>query len=221
MQENENNFHDLNKIVSVVSYPTPSLVVKHCVVLKRKVIPKNQYQKEEERGYDFFYNYNGVTGLYLEARGQIVFEGHRNAPLGEGAKPRKIIALIEIKDISSLLNRIDIVYNWLTGEENRKIYLSDSQGKPCKIADPDRKVAVSLTQSAYLAFRPCIIRDINSMTYEGVVMLTEEGEITNFTASEYSSFRITMHGLLPNLYMANTMLINNALQLCIYNKLSQ
>jgi hypothetical protein len=216
------DFNDLGKITSIVCYPTPNLTVKHTVSLKRKGQAKNQFKKEEERGYDFFYTYNGSHGLYLEAKGQIVFEGHRNIISNESSmQHKKISCIIEMKDIANFLNRLDIVYLWLTGEQNKEIYLSDAQNKPCKILDPNRRIAVSLSQMSYVAFKPCIIRDMNDVSYEGIAMGTEEGEMSNFTASEFSSFRLSMHGLLPNLYMANNMLIGNALQLCIYNKLTQ
>jgi hypothetical protein len=220
MDKDYKDFNELEKVSSIVCYPTPNLTVKHTVSLKRKIPAKNQFQKDEERGYDFFYNYNRVNGLYLEAKGQIVFEGHRNIINKEGSTNHsKISCTIEMKDIANLLNRLDIVYLWLTGEQNKEIYLSDAQKRPCKIIDPNRRIAVSLTQSTYVAFKPCIIRDMNDVTYEGVAMGTEQGEMSNFTASEFSSFRLTMHGLLPNLYMANSILISNAIQLCIYNKL--
>jgi hypothetical protein len=212
------DFNKLDKIVSIVCCPTPNLVVKHCVYVKRKVSAKNK--KDEERGYDFFYSYNGMNGLYLEAKGQIVFEGHRNIISSEGSTQyKKISCCIEMKDVANFLNRLDIVYSWLAGEDNKKIYLSDSQRRPCKIIDPSIKIVAALTQTSYVAFKPCIIRDMNDVAYEGVAMGNEQGEISNFTASEYSSFRLAMHSLLPNLYMANTMIINNAMQLCMCNML--
>jgi hypothetical protein len=216
-----NDFNDLDKITGVICHPTPSLVVKHVISLKRKVSPKNNYQKEEERGYVFYYDFNNVKGMYLECRGQICLEGHRNVINNEGVTTtKKIVCYIEMKDIANFLNRLDVVYAWLIGEQNKEIYQADSQGRPCRILDPNRKVAVSLSQTAYVAFKPCIIRDMNDVTYEGIAMGTELGEITNFTASEYASFNIIMHGLLPNLYMANNTLINNAIQMMLFNKLS-
>jgi hypothetical protein len=220
MAENIKDFNNLDKIVSIVCHPTPNLTVKHCVSLKRKIPSKNRYQKDEERGYDFFYNFNSISGLYLEAKGHIVLEGHRNIINSDtSSQNKKISCVIEMKDIASFLNRLDIVYTWLIGDKNKEIYISDSHGRPCKIMDTTKKVVVSLMQSTYISFKPCIIRDINDVTYEGVVMSNETSEISNFTAIEFSSFRLIMHSLLPNLYMANSILINNAIQLCIYNKL--
>jgi hypothetical protein len=221
MSEEIMDFNTLDKVTSIICHPTPSLVVKHVVSLKRKIPNKNSYQKEEERGYVFYYNFNNVNGMYLEAKGQIILEGHRNVINTEGVTTsKKITCYIEMKDISNFLNRLDIAYSWLIGEQNKSLYQADSQGRPCKILDPNRKIAASLTQTAYIAFKPCIIRDMNDVTYEGIAMGNEQGEISNFTASEYASFNVIMHGLLPNLYMANTMLINNAIQLCIYSKLN-
>jgi hypothetical protein len=221
MSESIVDFNTLDKITSVICHPTPSLVVKHVVSLKRKITPKNTYQKEEERGYVFCYNFNNVNGMYLEGKGQIILEGHRNSINNEGVTTsKKIACYIEMRDIANFLNRLDIAYSWLIGEQNKSVYQADSKGRPCKIIDPNRKIAASLTQTSYIAFKPCIIRDMNDVTYEGVAMGSELGEITNFTASEYASFNIIMHGVLPNLYMANTALINNAIQLCIYNKLN-
>jgi hypothetical protein len=221
MAECISNFEELDKITAIVCNPTPSLVVKHVITLKRKIPPKNANQKEEERGYVFYYTFNNVTGMYLECRGHIVLEGHRNTLNNDGVTTsKKISCYIDIKDIANFINRLDLVYSWLVGEQNKLIYQSDSSGKPCKILDPNKKVAVSLSQTTYIAFKPCIIRDMNDVTYEGIAMGNEAGEITNFTASEYASFNIIMHGLLPNLYLVNTALINNAIQLCIYNKLN-
>jgi hypothetical protein len=215
------DFDDLDKITAIVCYPTPSLVVKHVVSLKRKVPAKpGSKNREEERGCVFYYSLNDVNGLYLECRGSILLEGHRTVTNKDGIPQyKKTYCYIEMRDIAGFLNRLDIVYSWLTGEQNKSIYQADSHGRPCKILDGNKKVVVSLTQSAYVAFKPCIIRDISDMTYEGIAMGNEQGEITNFTASEFSSFRLQMHGLLPNLYMANSSLVNSAIQLSIYNKL--
>jgi hypothetical protein len=60
---------------------------------------------------------------------------------------------------------------------------------------------------------------MSDVTYEGVAMGNEQGEITNFTAPEFSSFRTMMHGLLPHFYLAGSTLMGNAVQLSIYNKL--
>jgi hypothetical protein len=214
------DFEHLEKIISVIGYPSPSLTVKHVVSLIRKVPPKNN-KKEEERGYAFYYTFNkGSTGLYLESRSSIILEGHRNVINNEGGTTyKKIACIIDMKDVANFLNRLDVAYGWLVGEQNKQIYLSDVQGRPCKILDPSKKVVVTLSQSTYVAFKPCIIRDMSDVTYEGIAMGNEQGEITNFTASEYSSFRIQMQGLLPNLYIANNVLINNAIQLSIYNSL--
>jgi hypothetical protein len=214
------DFDDIDRITAIVCHPTPSLVIKHTVFLKRKIPARNAYQKEEERGYVFYYNFNNVKGLYLECKGQICLEGHRNVINKEGASSlKKISCYIEMKDIANFLNRLDIVYSWLAGEENKMIYQADSKGRPFRILTPDKKIAVSLSQTTYVAFKPCIIRDMSDVTYEGIAMGSEAGEISNFTASEYASFNIVMHSVLPNLYMANNTLINNAIQMAMYNKL--
>jgi hypothetical protein len=215
------DFDHLDKIISVVCCPSPSLTVKHIVSLIRK-IPARNNKKDEERGYAFYYplNQGERTGLYLESRSSILFEGHRNTINNDGSTIyKKITCTIDMKDTANFLNRLDVAYNWLVGEQNRQIYLSDVQGRPCKILDLSKKVVVSLSQSTYVAFKPCIIRDMSDVTYEGIAMGNEQGEISNFTASEYSSFRVQMQGLLPNLYLANNTLINNAIQLSIYNQL--
>jgi hypothetical protein len=214
------DFDSIDKIISVVCYPSPSLTVKHMVSLIRK-IPSRNNRKEEERGYAFYYasNHGEKTGLYLESRSSIVLEGHRNVISNEGITTyKKITCTIDMKDIANFLNRLDVAYMWLAGEQNKQIYLSDAQGRPCKILDP-KKVVVTLSQSTYVAFKPCIIRDMSDVTYEGIAMGNEQGEISNFTASEYSSFRIQMQGLLPNLYLATNTIINNAIQLSIHNRL--
>jgi hypothetical protein len=214
------DFEKLEKIISVVCHPSPSLTVKHVVTLIRKIPAKNN-KKEEERGYAFYYSLNkGSSGLYLESRSSIVLEGHRNSIADDGrANYKRISCSIDMKDVANFLNRLDVAYNWLLGDQNKQIYLADVQGRPCKILDQTKKVVVSLSQSTYVAFKPCIIRDMSDVTYEGIAMGNEQGEITNFTASEYSAFRIQMQGLLPHLYLANNTLINNAIQLSIYNKL--
>jgi hypothetical protein len=215
------DFQDLDKITAVVCYPTPSLVVKHILSLKRKVPQKlGNTMRTEERGSVFYYSLNGVEGLYLESRGTILLEGHRSSPSGEGAyNYKKICCYLDGKDSGAFLQRLDVALSWLTGEQNKEIYLADSQGRPYKLLDSSKKIVASLSQSTYIGFKPCIIRDMNDVTYEGIAMGNEQGEITNFTASEFSSFRIVMHSLLPNLYLANSMLFNNAVQLGIYSKL--
>jgi hypothetical protein len=215
------DFQDLDRITAIVCYPTPSLVVKHVLSLKRKVPQKiGNTTKSEERGSVFYYSLNQVEGLYLESKGSILLEGHRSTPSGDGAyNYKKIHCYLDAKDSGAFLQRLDVAFSWLTGEQNKAIYLADSQGRPYKLLDAQKKVVASLTQSTYIAFKPCIIRDMNEVTYEGIAMGNEQGEISNFTASEFSSFRIIMRGLLPNLYLANTMLFNNAIQLGIYSKL--
>jgi hypothetical protein len=214
-------FEDLDRIISIVCRPTPSLVVKHIVNLKRKTPSNSTFsgKSEEERGYVFTYNLQNVTGMYLECRGTICLEGHKNVIDTTGAiNQKKLSCIIDLKDIANFLNRLDIAYSWLIGEENQKIYMADSQGRPCKILDV-RKVVVSLSQSTYVAFKPCIVRDMSDVTYEGVAMGGEQGEISNFTASEFDSFRMQMHTLLPNLYTANIAVVNNAIQILMYSKL--
>jgi hypothetical protein len=220
MNNSVERFEDLDKIISIVGRPTPSLVVKHVVTLKRKSQYAAQNNKPEDKGYVFTYNFQNVNGMYLECRGSIILEGYKNYSDNQGSNNyKKMTCYIDMKDIASLLNRLDIAYSWLIGEENNKTYLSDAQGRPCKILDPSKRVVVSLTQSTYVAFKPCIIRDMNDVSYEGIAMGGEQGEISNFTASEFDSFRLQMHSLLPNLYMANITLINNAIQYLIYEKL--
>jgi hypothetical protein len=217
----DRDFDNLEKITSVVCYPSPSLVVKHVVLLKRK-IPGRNNKKEEERGYGFYYSLNRASGLYLECRSSIILEGHRNIINNEGVTNyKKISCILDMKDIAGFLNRLDVAYEWLIGGQNKNIYLADSQGRPCKILDQSKKVVVTLTQSTYVAFKPCIIRDMSDVTYEGIAMGNEQGEITNFTASEYASFRIQMQGLLQNLYLINNTLINNAIQLSIYHEIKK
>jgi hypothetical protein len=216
------DYEDLDRVTAVVCHPTPSLVVKHVITLKRKVMQKtgNNRAREEQRGSVFYYFSNDIHGLYLECKGNIVLEGHRVKQSNDGMPNyKKLYCYIDLKDVSSFLNRLDIAYSWLTGDINKRIYLADSHGRPCKILDPDKKVIVSLSQSTFVGFAPCIIRDMSDVTYEGIVMNSEQGEISNFTASEFSAFRVQMHGLMSNLYLANSMLMNNAIQLSIYGKL--
>jgi hypothetical protein len=221
MDEVVERFEDLDRITSIVGRPTPSLAIKHVVSLKRKSQQSSvhPYNKKDEKGYAFIYNFQNIAGMYFECKGSIVLEGYRVQADKQGANSyKKLTCYIDMKDAASFLNRVDIAYSWLAGEENKNIYLADSKGRPCKIVEQKRTVA-SLTESTYIAFKPCIIRDLSDMAYEGIAMGSEQGEISNFTASEFASFRVQMHSLLPNLYIANNTVINNALQYFIYNKL--
>jgi hypothetical protein len=207
-------FEDIDKITAVVCRPTPSLVVKHTVSLKRKV-QADAKNPPVERGYVFAYNAAGIKGVYFDYRGSIVLEGRRMInDIQGGTYQKKINCVIEMRDTAGFLNRLETAYYWLIGEKNKETFLHDSKGCPIRIQNSSQKTVAVLSQSAYVAFKPCIIRDTNDTAYEGIAMGNEHGEISNFTAHEFASFYLHMNAVLPNLYLATNTLVQTAMQYC-------
>ena len=224
-------FDGLDKVTNVISRPTPTLVVKHVVRLKRQ----DPMNKNAKRNYAFSYDtengnggsskgphYSASKGLYFDGTGYILFEGFRAVPNTDGTTTTKKLSFdLEMKNVSAFLNAIDIAYSWLIGKNYRKIYISDARGRPFKIGEGNLKEVAPLSQTAYVAFKPCIVRDASDVQYEGIAMGTMDGEITNFVAPEFASFRLQMQYILPNLYLANTALIGQAMQYCTYTNMME
>jgi len=235
-------FDGLDKVTDVISRPTPTLIVKHVVRLKRQ----DPMNKNSKRGYAFSYNnsnldgnsgphgkgengppskapqYSPTQGLYFDGTGYILFEGFRVVPNSDGSTyTKKLTCEVEAKNVSAFLTALDNAYAWLIGKNYKKIYISDTLGRPFKIGEATLKEVAPLSQTAYVAFKPCIVRDASDVKYEGIAMGTQDGEITNFVAPEFASFRMQMQCLLPNLYLANGILVNQAMQYCTYTNMME
>lgn len=218
------DFDSLDKITNLVSKPTPTLSVKHVINLTRK----NMMKDKEKLGYAFTFKtegnqfYPGTQGIYFNCSSVIQLDGLTNKVDKDGKTIQsKISCIIDPKNFTAFLIAIDNAYSWLLGEKYTKTFVLDDTGRPLKICDPFQKETCPLSQTNYIAFKPAIIRDAFNVRYEGISMITPKGEITNFVAIEFASFKDQMHSLLPNLYTATGMLVNQALMYSVYSKLKE
>lgn len=224
------DFDNLEKITSVICTPTPTLTIKHSVVLRRKPF-KDQPQlygdtKSLSYAFDYKYNSNGYSkeGLYLH-NGTVLleFEAKRqNANYNDkdNRKKTSISAFVSMRDIPMLISTIDKAYNWLTHNAG-DVFIRDVDGRPIKIVDPLLQIGCPVV-SGNIAFKPCIVRDVQDVRYEGIAMCTyKDGELTNFTGPEFTMFRMVVTGFGNNYYLANQMLINQALAYCTNYNLTE
>lgn len=228
------DFEKINKLIGVISKPTPTLVVKHVIELTRNLgRDKTQvrgYAWEYANTHNIFNNGKNVpvtnAGLYFECLGYVVLESKRidmdvqqaNPNTVEKEYEKKKIVIYQ-KNVPTFLAALDNTYTWLTNEKD--VFVLDVNGKPIKLVDISTRVNCPLSQSNYAAFKPCIIRDASDVRYEGIAMGNETGEITNFTAPEFAAFRAQMYNILNNLYFANNMIINQAMIYCTYKNMNE
>ena len=232
------DFDSLDRVVNLVSKPTPTLTIKHIVKLTRTIpIPQNNngggYRRQQQQKLPYAYkwelqpngrfNDSGMCGLYLNGTGyiQLVGTGQQAANYDEtkNTKPKQIKCELQSNNFIPFLAMLDRGYDWLAGEDYRNTFILDESNRPLKIKDPLKRETCPLSQTSYVAIKPSIVRDSSNVRYEGILMLTPEGELTNFTAVEFASFRDQMKNLLPNLYTASTALVNQAISYSIYSKI--
>ena len=224
----EVDFDSLDRIVNLVSKPTPTLTVKHVIQLTRT----NPTNKREKIGYAFKYDttpqnkyVKPVSGLYFQGYPSIQLVGVPSDAISTDgneptkAKKRNVKCVLDTKNFIPFLAMLDVGYNWLAGNLYNKTFLLDETGRPFKIKDPFQKEICPLSQTSYVMIRPSILRDASNVRYEGILMMTHEGELTNFTAVEFANFRDQMKSLLPNIYIATSTIINQAMSYSIYSKL--
>ena len=222
------DFDNLEKVTSVICAPTPNLTIKHSIVLRRKPFKDSSqsYNNDKSLSYGFDYKYGDKEGLYFhngtvllefEAKRQQTYtDSHGNS----NSKKASISAFANVRDIPILVNTIDRAYKWLTHNAG-DVFIRDVDGRPIKIVDPLLQIGCPVV-SGNIAFKPCIVRDIQDVRYEGIAMVThKDGELTNFTGPEFATFRMVVTGFGSNYYLANQMLINQALAYCTNNNLME
>ena len=217
------DFNSLDKIVNLVCKPTPTLTVKHVIRLTRQSPTGN---KNEKIAYAWNYKLEqrgsipAMSGLYFNSTSFIQLTGTREAPTDENQKSavKKINCDIEPRNFITFLSMLDVGYRWLAGDLHNKTFMLDSAGRPLKLYSVDTRETCPLSQTDYVSIRPSIIRDASDVRYEGIMMTVPGGELTSFTAVEFASFRDQMHNLLPNIYTATSVLINQAITYSIYTK---
>lgn len=224
------DFDNLEKVTSVICAPTPNLTIKHSIVLKRKPFKEqstyvNPNTDNRSLSYGFDYRYGEKEGLYFHSGTVLLeFETKRQAAAyndsRNGTKKTSVSAFVSVRDIPILISTIDKAYNWLTHSAG-DVFIRDVNERPIKIVDPLLQIGCPVV-SGNIAFKPCIVRDIQDVRYEGISMSTfKDGELTNFTGPEFTTFRMVVAGFGNNYYLANQMLINQALAYCTNNNLTE
>lgn len=209
------DFDNLDKITNVICRPTPTLVVKHIVSLRRK----DPILKDSKRNFAFNYSFNGTSGIYFDNKSEVCFEGFKI--VSGNSDPKKISCHIEPKNFMSLMYAMNNAFEWLSGPKHKTTFILDANGRPIKIGDPNARESIPLTQFEYIAFKPCIIRDDSDIKYEGIAMGTKEGEMTNFVAPEFANFRMQMTNVFQNFYIATQMVITQTIQYATYKNLKE
>ena len=215
-------FEKLDKVSSVICRPTPTLVVKHVLHLKRPAPSMDNFRPtipgtEKKLDYAFPYNFSNTQGvayqfgdfyIELETRRQVFKEDKTKKP-----NPKMSMML---KDLPLFLNVMDKAYGWLSNSDNG-VYIRDVENKPLKVSDPLLQIGCQFFKG-HAILKPCIIRDNANVRYEGISMISQlDGEFTNFTAPEFAAFRVSLQGFYNNYYIANTMLANETLTYCVYS----
>ena len=212
------DFDNLEKVTSVICTPTPTLTVKHSVILRRKTTQANT----KSLSYSFNYRYgDGREGLYFH-NGLVLLELEtKRQSVNYNDKGKQTVSTaVSVRDIPILINTIDKAYNWLTHAAG-DVFIRDVDGRPIKIVDPLLQIGCPV-MGGNIAFKPCIVRDIQDVRYEGIAMSSlKDGELTNFTGPEFTMFRMIISGFGNNYYLANQMLINQALAYCTNNNLTE
>ena len=222
----EVDFDSLDKIVNLVCKPTPTLTVKHVIQLTRP----NPRDKNSKLGYAFKYDTTprnkfakSISGLYFQGNPSIQLVGVKIIETSDDghtpAKRKEIKCTLEPNSFIPFLAMLDTAYSWLAGNLYTKTFLLDETGRPLKIRDPFQKENCPLSQTSYIMVKPSIVRDSSNIRYEGILMLTPEGELTNFTAVEFANFRDQMQSILPNIYIATSTIVNQAMSYSIYSQL--
>ena len=221
------DFNNLEKVSSVICSPTPNLTIKHSIVMKRKP----PYNKEMSQSYnvnkglnyafDYKWDNGSKEGLYFQ-NGTVLleFESKRQVIQDNTQKKIAISAYTNMRDIPMLISTIDRAYNWLTRNAN-EVFVRDVDGRPIKIVNPLLQIGCPVV-SGNISFKPCIVRDMQDVRYEGISMGTQkDGELTNFTGPEFSMFKMIITSFGHNYYLANQMLINQALSYCTNYNLTE
>lgn len=217
------DFDSLDRIVNLVSKPTPTLTVKHVVNLTRQN-PNDNGKDKKKLGYAFKYEMDKTrfapkfTGLYFNSVAFIQLAGVNQLTDDKGENTKQTIKCdLHQNNFMPFIAMLDKGYDWLAGKSYSSTFILDESGRPLKIKDPLRRETCPLSQTSYISIKPSIVRDSSNVRYEGILMLTPEGELTNFTAVEFAAFREQMIHLLPNLYTATTALVNQAITYSLYS----
>ena len=187
----------IDKIVSVIGYPSPQCVIK-CIV--NTMYPFDKSKKESQLKNAFsYYSFNNSSGLYIALDYGIVLEKTEKTVSTQNGvdTAMKNRCTIKLPDVFSVSNMLNTVYNWLLHPQD--IFQKDQYGVVMGIKNKRARVQVNLDWG-YIAFKPCVIQDTAGMMYEGVGFGNQNGEIANFTGIEFATFRLLMQYILPNMY---------------------
>ena len=221
------DFDNLEKVSSVICSPTPNLTIKHSIVMKRK-LPYNKEMSQSyniNKGINYAFDYKWdkgfKEGLYFQS-GSVLLEFESKKQITQDNILKKVVisAYMNVRDIPILVSTIDRAYGWLTRNAN-EVFIRDVDGRPIKIVNPLLQIGCPVA-SGNISFKPCIVRDMQDVRYEGISMCTQkDGELTNFTGPEFSMFKMIVSGFGNNYYLANQMLITQALSYCTNHNLTE
>ncbi len=213
-------FEDLDKISNVVCKVTPSLYLKHVIILKQEN-PKTNTKMD----FAFYYNcsnnnpYDSSKGIMFRMNSSyLILENVNYVRDKTGTvKPAKTRITICVSDTPNLSNHMDMALSWLT-LSNNQVFQSDSVGNPIKVLDPSIRTACPLLREPTgIVFKPCIVQDDQNNRYQGIsIGNREKGEITSLTATEFYTLKTTILNVLNNIYISNITSVNQALNYCLY-----
>lgn len=216
------DFNTLDRIISLVCRPTPTLSVRHVVELTRP----GKSEGAPPMGYIFEFTTKGGKKTNFKPSNQMVLVHNSYIEL-ETKKPKfeqngkigsfSIKMQLQNKDIPMFLNMIETAYKWLT---DGSVFVRDVDGRPVKVADPLLSLSSPVSFGERAIMKPCIIRDANDLKYDGLVLgSSKENEFTNFTSSEFAFFRMQMTSLSQNLYMASLLVAQQAMMYYTYENM--
>jgi hypothetical protein len=188
------NLNNLDKVTKVILKPCPEMIVKHVVQFKRR--------GKGDKIYDFAFEYgingsNKNDGIRFETDDAIVLESSKYYKNTTPESP-PINAYISYMEAPFVISCLDNALTWLQGEHNREIFISSPEGIPIKLGTTVRAV-VPITNNRFISFQPTIISD-GDMTYQGIKIKCELGEIGSLTAQEFLQFALAIKYVLMNLY---------------------
>ena len=196
----------LDRIVKVIMRPCPQLVVKHVV----KLIRRNY---KDNRKYNFAFEYDlphfgHDKGLQFVTEDSILIESLKDEVKtqenGGVYKPKPQI-FISYMEAPLAIMAFDTALSWLQGEDNKNIYISDYRGMPIKLGKTSSAV-VPMSFNKVMILQPAIIYDDDKLSYQGIKIKCETGDIADLTAQEFFEFALALKYILMNLYTNSNIL---------------
>lgn len=203
------SLQNVDRITKIVMRPCPQLVVKHIV----KLIRRNS--KDLNKKYDFAYEYNltsfqNAKAVQFVTEDSILIEStknteEQNTKINGGIYKPPPQVFISYMEAPLTIMSLDIALQWLQGEENKDIFISDVHGQPIKLGKPEKTI-VPMNFNKFLIMQPAIIYDQDNTAYQGIKLKCETGDIADLTAQEFYNFSIGLKYILMNLYANSNIL---------------